>query len=71
MLELFRFWNAAFLHAVHTERKLRIPSDKNFSEQTDEQRLEYAEVHKNIFFGQLTYVNWFSITLLNCDIGFV
>ena len=49
-----RFWNAAFLHAVHTERKLRISNSKCFSQQTEDQREEAAEMHKNIFFGQLS-----------------
>ena len=49
-----RFWNAAFLHAVHSERKLRSSHNKCFSEQTQEQRVEAAEVHKNTFFGQMS-----------------
>ena len=49
-----RFWNAAFLHAVHSERKLRTSHNKCFSEQTPEQRVEAAEVQKNTFFGQMS-----------------
>jgi len=49
-----RFWNAAFFHAVHTERKMRVRSNNTFSKQTDAEKEESHEVHRNIYFGQLS-----------------
>lgn len=49
-----RFWNAAFFHAVHTERKMRVRSNNTFSKQSDAEKEECSEVHRNIYFGQLS-----------------
>lgn len=65
-----RFWNAAFFHAVHTERKMRVRSKNTFSRQTEEEKEECREVHRNIYFGQLSSFlsNMQAFGLSNADI---
>ena len=49
-----RFWDAAFLHAVHYERKLRSQISACFRDQTPDQRADAAQLHRNTFFGQMS-----------------
>ncbi|XP_033113127.1 uncharacterized protein KIAA0513-like [Anneissia japonica] len=49
-----RFWTAALMDAVHSEKKKRMPTGReNWRNQTQEERENTELLHENITFGQL------------------
>ncbi|XP_071957364.1 uncharacterized protein KIAA0513-like isoform X2 [Antedon mediterranea] len=49
-----RFWTAAFMDSVHSEKKKRMPTGReNWGKQTQEERENTELLHENITFGQL------------------